>query len=299
VREWISSTPNNAGVATGFDCIAVDACLSKLNHRLYRQGRKYRVKVDLELDDGWADKENRLEVYALMPTWYVHSMWKQAKKAFDDAMALEKKALNKSNLARWRDFRVKSGWFPSAPGLTPPASGTQFPIAFTPLGAQVEFTAGEFNYSLVENLDTNNSMDFSFGQGDTTTFSLPVEYSLTRNESASPETVITEAPYNELNSNLESDDYALLQANGNEPPYNALAFPDALWVRIAVLGTDYVGAAAPSNAFLNRISTGYFDAPCGYVALKSNFDDDSVSFGPKIKLEVQSGDYRGVKATPM
>ena len=304
VRKWVSSTPNNAGVATGFDTIAVDACLSKLNHRLYRQGRKYSVKVDLQLpmsgaNQGWALKENQLEVFALMPTWYVHGMWRQAKSAFDDAMALEMDALSKGNLARWRDFRVRSGWFPSAAGMSTGADGTQDPIMYDGDGNQVSFVGGEFNFSLVENLDTNNSMDFSFGSADSTTFSLPEEYSLSRNESASPETVITSAPYHELNANLESDDYALLQANGNEPPYNADNFPTALWVRVAVLGVEYDGNTPPNNAFMTKMSTGYFDAPCGFIGLKSSFDDDTVDFGPQVSIEVQSGDYRGVKATAM
>ena len=304
VREWVSNTPNNAGVATGFDCIHVDACLSKLNHRLYRQGRKYSVKVDLQLpmagvNDGWAIKGNQLEVFSLMPTWYVHSMWKQAKRAFDDAMALEKEALSEGNLARWRDFRVKSGWEQSASGVATGADGSQDPIMFTPAGVAVQFAAGEFNYSIVENLDTSNPMDFSFGSSDSTTFSMPEEYALSRNESASPETVISTAPYHELNANLESEDYAFLQANGNEPPYNALAFPDALWVRVAVLGVEYDGTSAPTKAFMTKMTTGYFDAPCGFIGLKSNFTDESVNFGPTIKVEVQKGDYRGVKASPM
>ena len=304
VRKWTSATPNNAGVATGFDTIAVDACLSKLNHRLYRQGRKYTVKVDLNLpmsgtDEGWALKQNQLEVYALMPTWYVHGMWRQAKSAFDDAMALEMDALSPSNLARWRDFRVRSGWRESAAGLPTGADGTQMPIMFSPDGNATPFVGGEFNFSLVENLDTANSMDFSFGSADATTFSLPAEFSLSRNESASPETVIATAPYHELNANLESDDYALLQANGNEPPYNADNFPTALWVRVGVLGVEYDGNTPPTNAFISKMSTGYFEAPCGFIGLKSNFFDEGVDFGPTITVEVQKGDYRGVKATPM
>ncbi len=80
-----------------------------------------------------------------------------------------------------------------------------------------------------------------------------------------------------------------LQNRGNLPPYNANAFP-SIWVKVATLT---VGAAGNQ-----KISTGFFDAPCGLVYLKAtgtNFDD----LNNGISLTVQAGDYKGVKAHNM
>lgn len=317
--KWEVGVPGLGG--NRLNLIAVDACLSKLNHRLYRQGRIYRAKVSLDASDmptvsGTAQpfpqspQAGTISVYALMNTWYVHAMWKQAKRAYDMALSDEEKALAKSNIARWRDFRVDCGLTTTVPnipeGLNPQTFGS-------PSMAVAAFGTGMFELSTVENLDNGNNMTFGFGAGTATKFSLQEEYSLTRNESASPQTVITEMPYNELIAEGEDADYQELQANGSEPPYNPNDFPHAVWVKVGELGaasadlSNLNGSGAPPlNTTRDRTqvvwksSTGYFDAPLGMIAVDNHMTDgEGVEFLTPVTVEVQSGTYLGVHAPVM
>ena len=88
--------------------VDLGACLSRINHRLFRQGRQYKVRVQADINS-FGSNDPRIEVYALAPTWWVNAAWRKAKAAYDGAMSDEKKVLAKENLAKWRDFRVGSG----------------------------------------------------------------------------------------------------------------------------------------------------------------------------------------------
>ncbi|AGG11722.1 putative capsid protein [Gastropod associated circular ssDNA virus] len=288
--------------------IQLDACLSKLNHRLYRQGRMYRAKVNLPASQmpvvnsepfPQFPQTKGIEVWALMDTWYVHAMWKQAKRAYDRALSDEKKALAQQNIARWRDFRVDSG----QTGLIGPAG----PEGLSPLGYKgtttfADFDKGMFAYSTVENLDNGNNMTFTFGDGTMTQFSMPEQLSLSRNESASPETVITQMPYNQLNAEGEDADYQELQANGSEPPYDADAFPKYIWTKVGTLGPfgTAIGAGGTyDKQIVYQSTTGYFDAPCGMVLIENHLTDGDATVTTTIDVEVQAGNYLGVHASVM
>jgi len=117
------------------------------------------------------------------------------------------------------------------------------------------------------------------------------EYNDSRNESSSPEVIITDMPYSELASDANADDYIELQANGNEPPYEATSFSTAVWVRVG-----HLQAKSTSQADGFTSSTGFFDAPCGLVLLDQS--PGTVGFS-KLTVEVAKGDYRGVHAPPM
>ncbi|AJP36408.1 putative capsid protein [Avon-Heathcote Estuary associated circular virus 12] len=234
-------------------------CLSKLNHRLYRQGRAYTVRVEAN-QDSFGSTES-IEVFALMPTWYLRSAWRMPKKAYDEAMADELASLNPENVARWRDFRVGSGIT-----LTGTTDALEFGGAVPNLWqldetgvapVRTPFTAGEYNLSYAHNLDTGVNMQWWLKGGDATHFGVFEEYSKSRNESASPETVIQSMPYEALEAEGEDEDYEEVQANGNEPPYNANAFPNGIWVRVGVL---------EKSTSLTQRSTGFFHAPLGMVA---------------------------------
>lgn len=272
----------------------------------------YRLKVNLspsDLPEGVntpfpqnAGNEG-VEVWTLMDTWYIHSMWKQAKKAYDTALSEEKKALAGQNLARWRDFRVHCGMSGIDHGTLTPEGIP--PKAYSQVDLSVPFAAGEFDYSTAQNLDTGASMKFAFGlPAASGYFDMVHEYSLTRNESASPETVITEMPYNELLAEGDNEDYVELQASGNEPPYNQFAFPTAIWVKVGTLGAfaSEIDNSPASTTWLQSFfngSTGYFDAPCGMVMLRSGLVDGDAVVNTDITVEVQSGTYLGVHAPVM
>lgn len=276
------------------DIMDIGACLSKVNHRLYRQGRMYRTK--LTLDTRTTDAlTGDVKVYALMPTWYVHAAWRMAKKAYDDALADEKAILSEGNLARWRDFRVAAGYSNNFPaGNLNPESWSTPTLGTSPNMKVEQFTGGEFNYSTVEDLDTGAITGFSWPSpilaalpGDW--FDMMKELENSRNESTSPTTVIGDMPYHQLMSDANDIDYVELQANGNEPPYERVTLPQHIWVQVGVLHARN-GAG---NGWVT--STGYFDAPCGLVILDSS---DDLGEGV-LSVEVAGGDYRGVHAPAM
>jgi len=281
-----------AGVGSE-DLMDVAACLSKINHRLYRQGRKYRTKVTLDTRTS-ASLTGSVDVFALMPTWYVHAAWRMAKKAYDDALADEKAILAEGNLARWRDFRVAAGYSNNFPaGNVNPQSYTTPPFGSYNMGLQ-DFTLGEFNYSTVENLDTGNITGFTWPAPNLAVlpgnwFDMMKELENSRNESESPMTVIPDMPYHELMSDANDEDYIELQANGNEPPYSRVTLPQNVWVKVGTLHAK----EGTGNGWIT--STGYFDAPCGLVIIDSSSDLGEA----ELQIEIASGDYRGVHATPM
>lgn len=278
--------------ANTVDIMDTGSCLSRINHRLYRQGRSYRLKVDV--DTRTMPEGAVIDVYALMPSWWVHESWRLAKKSYDEALSDEMKTLSKGNLARWRDFRVASGISNTF------ESGTVAPQQYQALSnAGVDMTAsaysnGEFNWSRVENLDTELSMAFSWPSAfvqPALEFDIVQEYNDSRNESSSPEVIITDMPYHELQSDANIDDYVELQANGNEPPYDANQMSSAIWVRVGQLQAKNLVQA---DGFTS--STGFFDAPCGLVILDQSPDTAGQTI---MSVEVAKGDYRGVHGLPM
>jgi len=270
------------------DVLDIGACLSKTNHRLYRQGRVYKAKVSLDTRT-MEDATATVDVWALAPTWWVRGAWHYAKNAYDEALADEKALLSAGNVARWRDFRVASGYLNAFEAGT--LNPELYTITGTPPMSPAPYSAGEFNHSRVENLNTGVSMNFSWPStlvSAVTEFDMLSEFNDSRNESESPQTIIGDMPYNELMSDANDDVYIELQANGNETPYNPISFEDFIWVRVGHLQAK----AGTGNGWVS--STGFFDAPCGLVLI--NTTDDLVT---KLSVEVAKGDYRGVHAEPM
>lgn len=271
----------------------IGAQLSRINHRLFRQGRQYKVRVSAD-PKSFGDNTSTIGVWALAPTWYVNAAWRKAKAAYDGAMSDEKKVLAEQNLARWRDFRVSAGISYLGVdavelGGTKPVLQVMGDLNIPP--TDTEFTAGEFNLATAKNLDTGVAMSFTWGTGTSTKFGILEEYTRTRNESASPDTVITQMPYDSLLAEGEDMDYQELQANGNEPPYNADAFGSNVWCLVGTL----------SPADLGSKTTGYFTAPCGLVVIRNSFNDGTAGTTPLglVSVEVAEGDYHGVHAPAM
>lgn len=289
------SIPNGSS-----NLVQVDACLSKINHRLYRQGRNYRVKVDL--DPKLVAPNTRIDVYALRPTWFTQQAWKMAKKAYDEALELEKERLGADQLAKWRDFRVETGIAsPIGTGNLWSVEGTAPHVYYPSAGGMlpVSFTSGMFEASAAENLDNGNRMIFSWGASDANTYSIIDEYDKTRAESDSPEFVIPDMPYEALDANAEDDDYIELQANGYQPPYAQESFAigtdsTGVWMKVATLFTQEDGTTNMLTSPV-KLSSGWFDAMCGSVVLNMYNPRDTGIISHCVSVEVAKGDYRGVK----
>jgi len=258
--------------AAGDAYIDVPAVLSQTNHRLYRQSRVYEcsVTIDSNVADG-----TTVDVYALANTWMVNKAYQMAKSAFDESNAEEKEMLN-GRTARWNDFRVQTG----LPGV----GGTQAINFLKGTLASTPFTVGEFENSIVVD-QAGTTRGFTWGNPNSVLYSIIEEYDASGNTNTDP-TVPATGPYNGLLPNLEAGAAEALQADGNNPPYDANDIGQAIWVKV---GTLHLSAGR------QRLSTGFFEAPCGFVVLKGvGWLSD-----PDIQVEIKSGDYKGVKAPSM
>ena len=188
----------------------------------------------------------------------------------------ERERLKQSQIARWSDFRVLSG------GVATEA----LPIQYNVNGIATPLTAGDFTNTLVVDA-AGNAKNFSWGGTTSSRYSILEEYDKAGNANSRPTTSTGDMPYDDL---MADDDAVMadsLQTRGEEPPYDANGVGAANpWVKVAQLD-----AASPAQ----KLSSGYFDAPCGFVlitplgGLSDHLDD--------LSWEVQSGDYKGVNAT--
>lgn len=275
VQRKITLATVSGSTTTGI--IDAGRLLSTSNHRLYRYGKRYNLKIDI---DPSVAATNTIDVWALADTWAVQKAFEEAKRVFDKAYINERENLSKDARARWFDFRANIG----VSGDTMFAAVTQDPNP----GTLALLTAGEFNGSIVED---NLGVTRIFSWNPTTTptaYSIPAEYDLAGNTSTSPTTPTGGGPYEDLQADSSAIEMQALQDRGNLPPYDADNFP-AVWVKIATLGQSAAGS--------QRLSTGYFDAPCGQVVLRSSAPVTELS--GKAYAEFKTGDYKGVKAHNM
>ncbi|MBA7679094.1 hypothetical protein ES703_87377 [subsurface metagenome] len=253
--------------------------LSQQNHRLYRYGKRYTQKIDV--DPSALTPGSTVDVWALADTWMVQKAFEEAATVFKRAYTDERENLTKEARARWFDFRVTSG------------------ITATDMYAAVDGNPTSAGFSLIVNGEIVDSVvedaagvtrTFTWAGATTaSSYSLMNEYNLAGNTSGSPGNPTGSGPYDDLEADASAVEMQALQANGNFPPYDANNLP-SVWVKIATLT---VGSAGNQ-----KISTGYFDAPCGLVYLKSTGQTID-SLNNNISVTVQSGDYKGVKAHNM
>ena len=81
--------------------------LSVVNHRLYRQGKTYQVKIDMDPKE--AGPNTQYAVFALVDTWYIQKAWQLARSVYLENTAAERGVMSEQQIARWEDFRVSSG----------------------------------------------------------------------------------------------------------------------------------------------------------------------------------------------
>ena len=252
--------------------------LSQTNHRLYRQSRYYEMSVTLDTDlpDG-----STVDVYALADTWMVQKAYQLAHSAWMESNSEEREMLN-GRVARWNDFRVQHGLVLT--GGIQDGFATNFlkrTLSATP------FTTGEVANAIVAD-QTGTQRGFTWGDGNPNFYSIIEEYDASGNTDTDP-TVPATGPYNGLLPNLDTVAADALQDRGNEPPYDANDIGQAIWIKV---GTLHLGAGR------QRTSTGFFTAPCGFVALVGAgaiIGDNQV----EISCEFKRGDYKGVHAPSM
>lgn len=252
--------------------INIEQFLAKCNRRLYRQSRYYETKLDLD-----PDATQNINVFVLSDSWMNERALRMAYDMYLENSAAARDRLKENSVARWEDFRVISG-----------TNLQQInPVQFNDALAPTELVNGEFSITEVEDA-TGTARTFSWGGGTATKYSILEEYDKSGNAQDAPNTSTGDMPYDNLMADDSAAMAADLQTRGNKPPYDQNGVnSDRKWVKVATLGT---GAT-------QRLSTGFFTAPCGIVLIAEP-GGAVVEFG-KLSWSVKSGDYKGVHAPSM
>jgi hypothetical protein len=271
----VRSFPISGGAAATNTLVDAARNLSVVNRRLMRFGRFYECKLDLRPD--WAGAN--VEVFALRNDWAVHKAFQLAYRMYQQNTADER---NETQVARWEDFRVFHGLILSG-GVE-----EAVPVEHTPTGGATLLSAGEFQESSVVTT-TQNERKFTWGVGTTTNYGLLEEYDKAGNAQASPESQTGDLPYANIMNERDSLVAARLQEAGDVPPYSQDGVnASSPWVRVGVLGSGSGG--------VQRLSTGFFTAPCGLILIKG-FTGAGETY--PITFEAKAGDYKGVHAPSM
>jgi len=247
---------------------------SIVNRRLYRYGKQYTLKVDLDVDVS-VGADVMVEVYALRNNWDNQRAYALAKKTYDEAYA-EERALGKGQIARWSDFRITHG-VNSATDLDPVLYDRDT-LAATVLNQ------GEHAASVVDVGGSNKT--FTWGSAGGSELSVVAEWDNAGNVSNSPASISTTAPYAGVNSDdLTSNEMTALGNRGDAPPYANTGGGD-IYVKVATL------YYRPGATGMSRLSTGFFPALCGTFVLKSN---TALNNG-QVRVTAKLGDYKGLHA---
>jgi hypothetical protein len=256
--------------------IQVDQFLSKLNRRLYRQGRYYQAKIDLDVSSN-----ANIEVFALRDDWAVQKAFQRGYQEYLDNTMEERERLGDGQQGRWGDFRVEPGTAGTVTDLVP--------VLSTAAGSDVQLTAGEFALAQVVD-DAGTAYFFTWGATSASRFGLLEEYDKVGNAQTTPDSRTADAPYVDINSEVNEQTHDHLQDAGNAPPYDESGVnAGAPFVKIAELGSGSSGTGA------QKLSTGFFTAPCGLILITgmNAVDVDDVV------IEMKRGDYKGVHAPSM
>jgi hypothetical protein len=253
--------------------LQVDRALSELNRRLYRMGRYYKVKVDLD-----AQPLEDVEIYTLRDDWAVQKAYQMAYKMYLENTAEERERLGAKQVARWEDFRVEVG-----------VSGEQLvPVLHTVTLSDSLLTTGSFERAAVTDA-ANTARNFTWGTPTSVQYGLLQEYDKYGDAQASPQSDTANGPYEDINTEVNAQTMDDLQDRNDTPPYDQTGVnATSPFVRIATLGSGANGS--------QRLSTGFFTAPCGIVICvgsASGWNSNDLSF------EVAKGDYKGVHAPSM
>ena len=162
------------------------------------------------------------------------------------------------------------------------------PVLHTPTSSNVLLTQGSFPLSTITVTDQTQKT-FTWGSPTSSQYGILHEYDLVGNAQQSPDSDTNDIAYANATNLMDQQQAQDLQEDGALPPYDATGVNSSSpWVRVAILGEGAGGS--------QKLSTGFFDAPCGLVMLVGNNDNwDSNN----LMCEVKAGDYKGVHAPSM
>lgn len=247
--------------------------LCKVNHRLYRQSRVPMVKVEI---DASLPTGAIVDVYALSDTWMNMKAYQFAHKTFENNSKEERAALAETNVGRWNDFRV--GYGPTVARMEAVVEGDS---------TATTLTQGSFGLSRVT--DSSGVIHtFRWIGSSAQEFNIIDEYDLSGNTQSQPTSGQVSAPYQDLEDEIDNDQAQHLTSQGANPPYAKDSLENDCLTRIGRLFVDAEGQG--------KLSTGFFNAPLGFVILEGQGGMTSVTLSNHLAVEVKAGDYKGIHA---
>lgn len=253
--------------------IDVGRTLSVVNHRLYRQGKTYQVKLDLDTQIN----AGKYTVWALVDTWYIQKAWQLARATYEKSMADERAQMGPTMAARWEDFRVNAG----IGGIL-----QTYPYRYDSTLTGASDLDGEFEATRITFSDGSTQRVFSWGATGGGQLGMLEEFDkLDNTQTALVSTALAYAGVDDETQEAASDD---LKERGNLPPYNQTNFSARVWVKIATLDTTASGSPTATA----RLSTGYFNAPCGLIVVET--PTPNTALAGQLTMTVKSGSYKGV-----
>ena len=272
----------DTGTSDGDVYVDIGQCLSLINHRLYRQGKLYRVRVSITSPSSM----QMFAVTSLPDTWWARTAYNKVRDLWMSRVAAKKK-LEPKSVARWNDFKVAYD----------ATHRTNFTSAKKPLlvtdatGTQAAMASSNEEWNLSELLDKDGD-DNTFRMLSTSTTSNVVNiiqaysnldniFSPDPSETGSGSNIY--AQFDRGNAGDDSD----MDDQGDYPPYHETDFPQLEVHQGQLLAITIDGG--DGHGGVTRFNTGYFDAPLGLLRIYSGADAE-------LTIEVQEGDYKGVKA---
>ncbi len=257
---------------------AVPQVLSLMNRRLYRQARTYRCKVNISQPN--VDMAP-INVYALANTWWVRKAIQTAHEMYGHSIKDELEA--GIDPSRWHDFRINA---------TIPATDTLKPFMVNYIGTtweNLDDATGEYLYTGISTASgPENELDAAKATA-VGTYNIFEEYRKMGASQEDPAVALTGGYNDAAGYDITVETQQDLLQEGNVPPYN-VQNPEQVWVLVGQIGRNAAGESITS--------TGYFDAPLGWVYIP-NYTAASpaaLNFPLALELEVQAGDYKGVLA---
>ena len=254
--------------------VDVGKCLSAINHRLYRQGKVYTVKIESPL---FQPAGVGVNLKRLPNTWWMQKAWHLAKEARDDQLSQSNR-----KYGRWDDFRVgwdsayKSGVLPSLADYS--ATWTADENILSQIHDATDSADHEF-VCFGAARDAGNNLYGIIEQYDQTANTV-------QNQPGGAATLDAYAnTYADAGLVEEAGDIKSLQ--GDNAPYDMDSFngaSDIGAVQIGFLGTIASGTGDGKTSIIA-------DLPLGLFKL-----ENGTSVAQSVQITVMSGNYKGVKA---
>ena len=274
--------------------IQTNLALSRINGRLYRQARTYRVKLSLitsPLHDGGANVN--MQFFTLPNTYFVHGAIKYAYQQYMNGHADELAAGIK--FAKWHDFSLNEQnptgvWEYAAPQLW---DGTAD-------GGMASITANETVTDSSVTDASGTSQGFHLLGNLANSYNIFREYAKKLNYRPQPGATSSDQPFDGL---LDLDDADDMAEKGDLAPYDrdfSDFIPDDTTVDDDAGQNLLVHRGSidfDSNQGPGRTSTAFFDAPLGLVWCRKYISGSETAWSttqPELLLTCASGDYKGV-----